>query len=59
MEIENRINTIEAELQQTKYELKNILSDIRAHLSLREIPNPIPNDPNKEKSQEELKTKRG
>lgn len=57
MEIEDRINAIEADLQQTKDELKEILFDIRTYLM--EVQSPIPNDLNKEKFQEELKSERG
>lgn len=57
MEIEDRINAIEAELQQTKDELKEILFDIRTYLM--EVQSPIPNDLDKEKFQEELKSERG
>jgi hypothetical protein len=47
VEIEDRINAIEAELRQTKDELNEILGDIRSYLS--EIPNPIPSDVIREK----------
>lgn len=57
MEIEDRINAIEAELQETKDELKEILFDIRTYLM--EVQSPIPNDLDKEKIQEELKSERG
>lgn len=57
MEIEDRINAIEADLQQTKDELKEILFDIRTYLM--EVQSPIPNDLDKEKFQEELKSERG
>lgn len=40
MEIEDRINAIKVELQQTKDDLKEILADIRKHLS--ETPGAIP-----------------
>ena len=42
MEIEERINAIEAELQQTKDDLKEILFDIRNYLS--GIPSPTSDD---------------
>ena len=57
MEIEERINALEAELQQTKDELKEILFDIRTYLM--EVQSPIPNDLDKEKIQDELKSERG
>lgn len=57
MEIEDRINAIEADLQQTKDDLKEILFDIRTYLM--EVQSPIPNDLDKEKIQEELKSERG
>lgn len=57
MEIEDRINAIEEDLQQTKDELKEILFDIRTYLM--EVQSPIPNDLDKEKIQDELKSERG
>ena len=42
MEMEDRINAIEAELQQTKKDLKEILLDIRNYLS--GMPSPVPDD---------------
>ena len=57
MEIEERINAIEADLQQTKDELKEILFDIRTHLM--EVQSPIPNELDKAKGQDELKSERG
>lgn len=57
MEIEERINAIEADLQQTKDELKEILFDIRTHLM--ETQSPIPNELDKAKGQDELKSERG
>jgi NTP pyrophosphatase (non-canonical NTP hydrolase) len=57
MDIEERINAIEADLQQTKDELKDILFDIRTYLM--EVQSPIPNDLNRDKGEEELKTERG
>jgi hypothetical protein len=42
VEIEDRINAIEAELKQTRDDLKEILFDIRKYLA--EMPDPIPND---------------
>ena len=57
MEIEDRINAIETDLQQTKDELKEILFDIRTYLM--EVQSPIPNDLDKEKIQDELRSERG
>jgi len=57
MDIEDRINAIEEDLQQTKDELKEILFDIRTYLM--EVQSPIPNDLDKEKIQDELKSERG
>ena len=57
MRIEDRINAIETDLQQTKDELKEILFDIRTYLL--EVQTPIPNDRDRGKLQEELKAKRG
>ena len=57
MDIEERINAIELDLRQTKDELKEILFDIRTYLM--EVQSPIPNDLDKEKIQDELKSERG
>jgi hypothetical protein len=57
VEIEDRINALEADLQQTKEELKAILFDIRSYLM--KVQNHIPNDLDKDKLRKELKTKRG
>jgi hypothetical protein len=57
MEIEERIKSIEEDLQQTKDELKEILFDIRTHLM--EVQSPIPNELDKAKGQDELKSERG
>ncbi len=57
MEIEDRINAIEQDLQQTKDDLKEILFDIRTYLM--EVQSPIPNDLDREKIQDELKSERG
>ena len=57
MDIEERINAIELDLRQTKDELKEILFDIRTYLM--EVQSPIPNDLDKDKIQEELKSERG
>lgn len=57
MGLEDRINKIDAEFQETKDELKDILFDIRAYLM--EAMTPIPNDLDKEKLREELETDRG
>ena len=42
METEDRIKAIEAELQQTKSDLKDILFDIRKYLA--GMPSPVPDD---------------
>lgn len=57
MELEDRIKTIEEDLQQTKDELQEILFDIRTYLM--EVQSPIPNELDKEKLQDELKSERG
>jgi hypothetical protein len=57
MDEESRIKAIEADLQQTKEELKEILLDIRTYLM--EAQTPIPNDLDKERLREELNTERG
>jgi hypothetical protein len=57
MDTESRIDAIEAELQEMKEELKEILFDIRTYLM--EAQSPIPNDLDKEKLQEELQAERG
>ena len=57
MDIEERINAIELDLRQTKDELKEILFDIRTYLM--EVQSPIPNDLDKDKIQEEMKSERG
>jgi hypothetical protein len=57
MDTESRIAAIEAELQETKDELKEILFDIRTYIM--EAQTPIPNDLDKEKLQEELQAERG
>lgn len=57
MKIEDRINAIEADLQPTRDELKDILLDIRICLMAGQ--GPIPNEPGKGKLREELKSKRG
>ena len=57
MEPEQNIDEFEAEFQEVRDELKDILFDIRTHLM--EIQSPIPNDLEKASSQEELKTERG
>lgn len=55
--MEDRIKSIEEDLQQTKDELKEILFDIRTHLM--EVQSPIPNELNKAKGQDELTSERG
>ncbi len=57
MDTDSRIEAIEAELQETKDELKQILFDIRTYLM--EALSPIPNDLDKEKFHEELEAERG
>jgi len=57
MEPEKNIDEIEAEFQEVRDELKDILFDIRTHLM--EMQSPIPNDLEKAGSQEELKMERG
>ena len=57
MDTESRIEAIEAELQQTRDELKGILFDIRTYLM--EASTPIPNDIDKERLREELDSERG
>ena len=57
MDLENRINEIDADFQDTKDELKDILFDIRTYLM--EAMSPIPNDLDKEKLREEMETDRG
>jgi len=57
MDLENRINEVNAEFQETKDELKEILFEIRTYLM--EALSPIPNDLDKEKLREELETNRG
>ena len=57
MDTESRIKALEDEFQQTKDDLKQILLDIRTHLM--EAQSPIPNDLEKQKLREELKSERG
>jgi uncharacterized protein YicC (UPF0701 family) len=57
MDTDSRIDAIEAELQETKDELKQILFDIRTYLM--EALSPIPNDLDKAKLHEELEAERG
>ena len=51
-----KINAIEAEFQEIRDELKEILFDIRTYLM--EAQSPIPNDLEKERLREELDTER-
>ena len=53
---EAKINAIEAEFQEIRDELKEILFDIRTYLM--EAQSPIPNDLEKERLREELDTER-
>jgi hypothetical protein len=55
MDTEN-IDTIEAEFEEVRDELKEILFDIRAYLM--EAQTPIPNDLEKERLREELDAER-
>jgi hypothetical protein len=57
MDLENRIDKIDADFQETKDELKDILFDIRTYLM--EAMSPIPNDLDKERLREEMETDRG
>lgn len=57
MEPERTIDEIEAEFQEVRDEIKDILFDIRMHLM--EVQSPIPNDLDNVSRQEELKTERG
>jgi len=57
MDNEDRIEKIEAEFQETKDELREILFDIRAYLM--EALTPIPNDLDRERLREELDSERG
>ena len=52
MEIDDKIDAIEAELQRNKDELEAILSKIRAYL--KDVPDLTPSDLDEEESQEEL-----
>ena len=51
------IDQVEAELQEVKDELKEILFDIRTYIM--EAQTPIPNDLDRERLREELDTERG
>jgi uncharacterized protein YicC (UPF0701 family) len=57
MDTDSRIDAIEAEIQETKDELRQILFDIRTYLM--EALSPIPNDLDKAKLREELEAERG
>ena len=57
MDNEERIDKIEAEFQETRDELREILFDIRAYLM--EALTPIPNDLDRERLREELDSERG
>ncbi len=56
MDTENNIDDVEAEFQEARDELKEILFDIRCYIM--EALTPIPNDLEKEKLHEELKSER-
>ncbi|MBN1177346.1 MAG: hypothetical protein JXA51_06660 [Dehalococcoidales bacterium] len=51
------IDQVEAELQEVRDELKDILFDIRTYIM--EAQTPIPNDLDRERLREELDTERG
>ena len=53
----SEIDQIEAELQEAKDELKDILFDIRTYIM--EAQTPIPNDLDRERLREELDSERG
>ena len=57
MDNDERMDKIEAEFQETKDELRQILFDIRAYLM--EALTPIPNDLDRERLREELDSERG
>ncbi len=57
MDPENDIDTVEAEFQEVRDELKAILFDIRTYLM--EVQSPIPNDLKNKSQREELKAERG
>jgi hypothetical protein len=57
MDTENNLDTIEAEFQEIRDELKEILFDIRTYLM--EAQSPIPNDLDRERLREELEAERG
>jgi hypothetical protein len=54
---ETNIDTVEAEFQEVRDELKEILFDIRTYIM--EAQTPIPNDLVRERLREELEAKRG
>ena len=57
MNNEDRLNKLEAEFQETKDELRDILFDIRTYLM--EALTPIPNNLDRERLREELDSERG
>ena len=57
MDTENNLDTVEAEFQEIRDELKEILFDIRTYLM--EAQTPIPNDLDRERLREELEAERG
>ena len=57
MDTEKNINAVEAEFQEVRDELKEILFDIRTYLM--EAQTPIPNDLDRERLREELDAERG
>ena len=54
---ETSLDSVEAEFQEVRDELKEILFDIRIYLM--EAQTPIPNDLDRERLREELETERG
>ena len=57
MDTDNRMEEIEAEFQEIKKEMRQILLDIRIYLM--EALTPIPNDLDRERLREELEADRG
>ncbi|MFH1646265.1 MAG: hypothetical protein ABID71_01045 [Chloroflexota bacterium] len=57
METNRNIDEVEAEFQEIRDELKEILFDIRTYLM--EALSPIPNDLDRERLREELEAERG
>jgi hypothetical protein len=57
MDRDKKIEAIQAEFQETRDELREILFDIRTYLM--EAQTPIPNDLDRERLREELDSERG